>query len=279
MEIAILMITHNRPEYTHLALSTLCNRIPDNAKIVVWDNGSSYETIRVLKEFESNPHVDTIVYSKDNLMLREPTNWFWRNYSSADFLSKVDDDCLLPEHWCEVLVKAHSEIKQAGILGCWRFFPEDFVEDLAQKKIQTINGHQIMRNCWVEGSGYLMKKTVIEKIGFIKMNESFTTYCIRAASKGFINGWYYPFLFQEHMDDPRAEHTLLRTDKDLAGHLPLTAKNFNVTTIDQWTDWLKDNAVRLQSASIDPDDFIGFRAIVKNKIFNLLGVEYFPKMK
>ena len=273
------MVTHNRPEYTDMSLSTLCSRVHDKARIVIWDNASSEKTIRVLKKFESKSSIETIIYSKKNLKLREPTNWFWKNYSGADFFSKVDDDCLVPEHWCDILVKAHNDVKQAGILGCWRFFPEDFNEILAMKKIQTINGHQIMRNCWVEGSGYLMKGAVIRELGLIKKNESFTTYCLRAASKGYINGWYFPFLFQEHMDDPRAEHTLLKTDNDLSAHPPLTAKNFNVTTIDQWTDWLKDNALRLQIASLDPYDFIGLKAKIKNKFCNFLGIEYFPKVK
>jgi len=279
MNIRILMITYNRPSYTELSLKTLCENIPESAKIVIWDNASEEPTRSVVKKYENHPRVERIIFNSTNEKLRRPTNWFFGNYRDADFLSKVDDDCLVPVRWCEILQQAHIDIPRAGILGCWRFFPEDFNEEVASKKIFRYGNHQVMRNCWIEGSGYMMKRDVLDEIGLLREGESFTTYCIRAAAKGFINGWYYPFLFQEHMDDPRAEHTGIRSEEDFKKLIPLSAVTFNIQNKEAWIQRLRQSAQRLQGYSIDPYDFIGVRAKLKRKLFGIFGKEYFPLVK
>jgi len=278
MKIKILMITFNRPNYVKLSLTRLCDTIPENTKIVIWDNASARETVDVIKQFEGHPKIERIIYNKTNEKLRGPTNWFWENSNDADLLSKVDDDCLVPQNWCEILGQAHIDIPEAGILGCWRFLPEDFNYEIAKKKIESFGKHKIMRNCWVEGSGYLMKRTVLDKVAYLNTEESFTTYCIRAAAKGFINGWYYPFLYQEHMDDPRAKHTGIRSEADFRRLLPLSAKKFNIHNKEEWVERLRKSAQKLQEYSIDPDDFIGFRAKIKKTFTHLLSKEYFPRV-
>jgi hypothetical protein len=177
------------------------------------------------------------------------------------------------------LLRAHRDIPEAGILGCWHFLPEDFDEGSAPKKIFRYGEHRIMRNCWVGGSGYLMKQAVLDEVGRIREGEDFTTFCIRAAAKGFINGWYYPFLFQEHMDDPRTVHTGISTEEDFRKLIPLSARNFNISSRDAWIRRLRHSARSLQACSIDPDDFIGVRAKLKRKVFGIFGRDYIPLVK
>lgn len=279
MIIKILMITHDRPEYVKLSLERLCNTAQSNFKITVWDNGSRRDTQDILRRYENRYCVERIVYNERNELLRIPTNWFWENSRDADLLGKVDDDCLVPENWISILEEAHKEIPQAGLLACWHYLPQDFRQGVAEKKIQAFGRHRIMRNCWVGGSGYLMKRSVLDKNGLLRSKESFTDYCIRASAKGFINGWYYPFLYQEHMDDPRAPHTAIRNEEDFQRLIPLSARTFNIKTREQWIQRMKLSAGRLQEYSINPYDFIGIRARIKRKIAGILGKEYFPKVK
>lgn len=273
------MITFNRPSYTELSLKTLCENIPEKAKIVIWDNASEEPTKSVVKKYEKHHRVDQIIFNSTNEKLRRPTNWFLDTYRDADLLGKVDDDCLVPGGWCETLHRAHHDIPEAGILGCWHFLPEDFHEETASKKIFRYGDHQIMRNCWIGGSGYLMKKAVLNKIGLIRDKESFTDFCIRAAIKGFINGWYYPFLYQEHMDDPLAEHTGIRTEADFKKLIPLTAANNNIYSRDAWIQHQRYDARNLQKYSIDPYDFIGVHAKIKQGLLKIFGKKYIPIMK
>lgn len=273
------MITHNRPGYTALSLPRLCDTVPEDAKITVWDNGSSNDMLALLKQFEKHPRIERIVYNQTNEKLRGPTNWFWHGMGEAEFLSKVDDDGLMPNNWCEVLSQAHMDVPQFGILGTWCFMDEDFDEKVALKKIQIFGYHRLLRNCWVGGSGYLIKRAVIEKIGFIRNNESFTSYCIRAEAAGFVNGWYYPFLWQEHMDDPRSPHTGIKTEEDFQRLRPLTATTFSIRSIDDWVRKQKELAQILQICSFDPEDYIGWRAKLRRRWSQLLGKPYVPKIR
>ncbi|MBC8096198.1 MAG: glycosyltransferase family 2 protein [Akkermansiaceae bacterium] len=277
MKVKVLMITYNRADYTRLTLETLCKSLPDYASITIWDNSSNAETRAVLKEFEKHPRVERVIYHSTNDRLRGPTNWFWEETKDADFVSKVDDDCLMPPGWCETLVEAHHDIPKAGALGCWRFLDEDFKPELANRKIQSFGKHRLMRNCWVEGSGYLLKREVVNLLGPLRESESFPSYCIRASTHGSINGWYYPFLFQEHMDDPRVPHSGIRTDEDFQRLRPLSAQTFEVQSKEQWIERLKYSAWTLQAISFDPKDHVGWRSTLRRRFNKLFRTKLLPR--
>jgi glycosyltransferase involved in cell wall biosynthesis len=279
MTVSVLMITHDRPEYLKLSLERLCASATADTRIFVWDNGSGPETRDILRRYESQPCVERVVYNNSNDLLRIPTNWFWETCRHADLLGKVDDDCLVPENWIDVLEAAHREIPQAGFLACWHFLPQDVVLPLAMRKIQHFGRHQIMRNCWVGGSGYLVKREVLERHGPLRLKDSFTDCCIRAAAGGYVNGWYYPFLYQEHMDDPRAPHTGIRCEEDFQRMIPLTARKFDIRTREQWVKRMVASARRLQEFSYDPKDYVGVRAWLARTAAGVLRSDYFPKAK
>jgi GT2 family glycosyltransferase len=262
-QIDILMITYNRPEYTRLSLTRLLETCDDTMRVWLWHNGDHAETLEVVKSLADHPRVHEFHHSKENKKLREPTNWFLES-ATAPYLSKVDDDCLLPNGWAQQLRQAHEDEPRFGVLGSWRFQDEDFAPKLAARKIcEFAGGHRIMMNCWVEGSGYLMKRACVEQAGLLRPAETFTQYCVRLASAGWINGWYYPFIRQEHMDDPRAPHSLIKGDADLQDHLPLSAANSGVKTVEQWTAQLRRSARIVQSASPDPRAHTGWRRKVR----------------
>lgn len=259
-DIDILMITHNRPVYTRLSLSRLLETADESCRVWLWHNGTEEETLEVVRSFESHPRVHRFHHSVENKKLTEPTNWLWR-HAKGDFLSKVDDDCLVPEGWADTLRRALSDEPRFGVLGCWRFMDEDFEYDRAAWKIRTYRGgHRILQNCWVEGSGYLMKRECLRDLGLLKGNMSFPQYCKRLAVRGWINGWLYPFVRQEHMDDPRSTHCALKSDADLLRQQPLTAKRFGIQTLEDRVRQIRQYALNVQSASLDPYDVMGFRA-------------------
>lgn len=246
----VLMITYNRPGYTKLALQSLIERCDETMRIWLWHNGSDEETLAVAREYQ--PHVYKFHHSQKNLALTAPTNWLFEN-ATGRYLSKVDDDCIVPADWGKKLRAAHEDEPRFGILGCWRFQEEDFDFKLAQWKLLKFSGgHRLLVNLWVEGSGYLMKRECVDRFGPLATGQSFTDYCIRIGRAGWINGWMYPFLYQEHMDDPRAEHSGLKTDEDLHKYLPLSAKRNGVKSVAQWQAQLERSARIVQEAPIDP---------------------------
>jgi len=238
-------------------------------RVWVWHNGMDQETLDIVLSMKEHPNFYRFYHSKENKKLTIPTNWLWEN-STASFLTKVDDDCLMPYGWADALRQAHADNDNFGVIGCWRFPDEDFRHDIAEKKIFEYNGnHRIMRNCWIEGSGYLMKKECYLKNGILSENENFTDYCISLAQKGYINGWYYPFLYQEHFDDPRSSYTLLKTDEDMLHYAPLSAINKGIVTIKAWQAQLKRSAFLLQKYSYNPKNYTGWRIKIKNAIVRI----------
>lgn len=270
----ILMITHRSAGYLHLSLPRLLSTLGDADRVWLWHNGDDEATIEALRPFTHDPRVHRFHHSRENVRLREPTSWLWRE-SGARFVSKVDDDCLVSPGWLDTFAEAHDANPQFGVIGSWRHPPEDYRPELARRKIQTYaHGHQLLRNLWVQGSGYLLRRSIVDRAGLLGPDESFTGYCIRMARGGAVNGFYHPFVPEDHMDDPRSPHTLIHTDADLLSRMPLSARANGVTTVDAWTDQLRQSAYLLQSASLDPRAYTGLRAkrrAVRRRLARLTG--------
>lgn len=250
----VLMITYNRAAYTRLALDRLLSTCDERTRVWLWHNGDDEETLSVVRERADHPAVHRFHHCPENRKLTTPTNWLW-SHSDAPLWSKVDDDSLVPEGWVQRLRRAHIDEPRLGAICCWRCMPEDDLPEAAEKKVRVLPGGQrLMMHSWVEGSGYVMKRQVVEDEGLLEEGESFPVYLKRSAWRGWMHGWYYPFaeLFQEHMDDPRAEHTLIRSDADLATALPLTARRNGVDTIAGWEALIKDIAHQVQRGKTRP---------------------------
>ena len=210
----ILMISYNRPFYTRMALSQLLETCPASVRVWVWHNGEDPDTLAVINSMRNHPRFFCFYHSSKNQKLREPTNWFWDN-AKGDYLGKVDDDCLMPDGWGERLLDAHKADSRLGILGSWPFLLADLREKLVARKTIKLSKSEIMQNPWVGGSGYLMKRACLERCGLLRSDEGFTSYCMRVARAGWVNGWLLPMILMDHMDDPRSEHTVFRTDEDV----------------------------------------------------------------
>jgi hypothetical protein len=258
--IDVLMVTHNRPYYTRLALERLLATSDDDMRVWLWHNGEHEETLELVKSFLEHPNVYRFHHSVENKKLRDPMNWLWTE-SDGSYLSKVDDDCLVPFEWTRTLRQAHEDVPEFGVLGCWRFRDEDFIPELAQEKMREFAGHRILQNNWIEGSGFLLKREGVDTLGTLRPEETFTQYCGRLAAAGFVHGWYVPFLYQEHMDDPRSAYCLLKTDDDLRREMPLMAQTFALTTLDDRIKQIQASARSCQSSSIHPRAHVGWRKL------------------
>ena len=260
----VLMITYQSPEHVRRSLPHLLETCDDQTRVWLWHNGDDEETLSVVRTYVDDARVHRFHHSRENVRLRPPTNWLWQE-GDGHFVSKVDDDCL-PEHgWIQRLRHAHAENPFFGVVGCWRFRDEDFVPELATRKIQTFDGGvQLLRNHWVQGSGYLLPRAFVARHGLIQDEQTFTDYCIELARHGAINGWLYPFVREENMDDPRSPMTLLPDDEALRRRLPLTAQTLGITSVDDWAQQEHESAVAVQAASLDLRQYSGWRAKMRN---------------
>lgn len=255
----VLMITYSRPDYVATTLPHLLDTVDDRTRVWLWHNGDDEAVLDVLNRHRHHPRVHRFHHSRDNVRLRPPTNWLWQE-ATGELVGKVDDDCVIENGWVDRLRAAHAD-HDFGVIGSWRFRPEDYREDLSARKTATFSGgHTLLCNLWVQGSGYLVPTSVIRQVGLLQEGQSFSRWCIDVARTGRPNGWLVPFIQEEHMDDPRSPLSLLRTDEDLMAHLPLSAQAHGVTSLADWTEQMRRSALVVQQASLCPRDFTGWRA-------------------
>ena len=260
----VLMLTYNAAAYVELSLPRLLESCDDDTRVWLWHNGNDQATLEIAQHFARDARVHRFHHSEINVGLREPTNWVWRE-GSGDFVSKVDDDCLLPTDWIARLRHAHASDDRFGAIGASRLRPEDLVPELIERKLAHFNdGTMLFRNHWVQGSGYLLKREWIRRLGPLADGQSWTSYCMALAFAGAINGFLYPLIFEDHMDDPRSEHTLMRTDEDLAWRMPLSAKRSRVRSLEEWQARLERSALDVQKAPLDLRHWRGWRRKIHN---------------
>jgi len=274
-DLDILMVTYDSPESTDLCLGRLLETCGENARVWLWHNGNDRNTLDVVENHRSHPRVARFHHSPENQKLWAPTNWLFANAEGA-YLSKVDDDNLVPHGWVETLMAAHEAFEQFGVLGCWRFPDEDFLPELARQKIKEFpGGHRVMLNLWTEGSCFLMKRQCRDEQGLLAPGQSFPQYCKKLALNGWVNGYYFPFIKYHNLDDPRSPYTVIRSEEDLRRHLPLTAQYNGICTVEEWTAQLRRSARVAQMASPDPDHWRGWRQVwrgVRYRTRRLLGL-------
>lgn len=263
----VLMITFNAPAYVKLSLERVFESCDDNTRIWLWHNGMHEEMLDVVTDYARDPRVHRFHHSVENVRLTEPTNWLW-SQSDGEFVSKVDDDCLLPVDWITKIKQAHVAAPNAnlGAVAASRLRPEDIEFELLRKKIACYeNGVNLFRNHWVQGSGYLMPRKWVDRGGLLQDGESWTNHCLALAHLGAVNGFLYPLLFEDHMDDPRSDHSLMKTDADLEWRMPLSITRNKITDLESWEGRMRRSAHGVQTASLDLRVYRGWRRKLNNQ--------------
>jgi glycosyltransferase involved in cell wall biosynthesis len=275
MTIDLVFITYNRLEYTKLALASVLADPTEEFSLTIWDNASTDGTVEYLKNCAGDRRIADIVFSSQNIGQIEAVNKIWAS-SKADLLGKLDNDCLVTPGWTRILAQAHNDIPNLGVVACWHYPPEDFDYMRARHKIQTFGKHQILRHPWTCGTGLLIKRSAYSKLGPI-IGRGTTGFWIKLARNGYINGFYYPFVYQEHMDDPKSKHSHL---KDEDSYQAAKAVTVNINSPGQETlagRWRWRQKV-LNNLICDPWDvkyYIGWRGKLrraKEKISNIFNL-------
>ena len=206
MTIDLVFITCNRLAYTKPALASVLADKTEEFSLTIYDNCSTDGTVEYLRSAVNDPRIADIIFSKENKGQTAAVNEVWSR-SKADLVGKLDNDCLVTPGWTRKLAEAHAEIDKLGVVACWHFFEDDFDFERARHKIETFGRHRILRHPWTCGTGVLIKLDVYARVGPITAN-AMTGYWLRMASAGYINGFYYPLILQEHMDDPKSPHSM-----------------------------------------------------------------------
>jgi glycosyltransferase involved in cell wall biosynthesis len=212
MTIDLVFITFNRLGYTRLALQSILADPNETFSLSIWDNASTDGTAEYLKNEINDPRIRRIHLSDTNIGQTAAVNAIW-SQSKADLLGKLDNDCLVTPGWTQILAQAHRDIEKLGVVACWHFFEDDFDTQRAADKIQTFGPHRIFRHPWTCGTGLLIKNETYRRMGPID-SKAMTKYWLNMAAAGYINGFYYPLIYQEHMDDPKSRYAAIKSEED-----------------------------------------------------------------
>lgn len=273
MRIGLIFITHNRLDYTKLALASVLADPTEEFSLTIWDNASTDGTVEYLKNEVNGSRIADIIFSKENVGQTAAVNTIWSN-SKADLLGKLDNDCLVTPGWTRILAQAHNDISNLGVVACWHYRPDDFDYERAKHKIQTFGKHQIFRHPWTCGTGLLIKRSTYLKFGPIH-GDGTTGFWVKLAVNRYINGFYYPLVYQEHMDDPKREHSHL---KDEASYQAAKAVTVNINSPGQETlagrwRWRQDVLNNLLDDPWDVKYYTGWRGKlrrIKKRVTNFL---------
>lgn len=217
MSIAVVVVTHNRLQYTQKTITRLLEDPAEEFDLYLWDNASSDKTPDYLSSLNDN-RICEVILSKENAGQTGAMNYCWGK-TKAELVGKLDNDCLVTPGWTGIFAQAHKDVENLGGIACWHYPLDEFDEKAARKagKIQSFGDHQILRHPWVCGSGFIMKRRTFEKYGQWQVGPDVGTtyYFMQMSLGGHVNGWYFPLVLQEHMDDPRSEHCLVTDDESL----------------------------------------------------------------
>jgi hypothetical protein len=88
-----------------------------------------------------------------------------------------------------------------------------------------------------------------------------TGFFIKAALKGYINGFYYPLLFQDHMDDPKSSHCRMRTEEGFRAATKVTAvlQYGQLSNLEAYMKYRERVVENILDDTFDPRAYQGWR--------------------
>lgn len=215
MRITVLMVTHNRLEYTRRALERLLRSEDVDFELVVWDNASSDATPGWLTATFAGDERVTLVLSHVNRGVVHPMNAVW-GWSQSPLVAKIDNDTVVPGDLLARLRECHLGCDRLGVVSGCHFRHED-VGDRVQP-VWSSDGVRLLRQPHVGGCAVMMRRSLFEAMGPILAapppgrgpfaENGWSRYQERLHRAGCVNGYPLPLVFVEHMEDLRSAWTI-----------------------------------------------------------------------
>lgn len=200
-KVSIIIVNWNGRDILEQCLSSLEKTDYCDFKIVVVDNGSIDDSVQFIKQ--NWEKVDLIALKK-NYGYAKANNigikFALKKYNPDFFLLLNNDTEIVQKDWLKKMVEVASLEKETGILGCKLIFPDGKIQYLGTKITSFGFTGIILRKKnlpeklfkvdAIIGAVFLIKRVVIEKIGFLDEGYSpFLTedmdYCVRTRKAGY----------------------------------------------------------------------------------------------
>lgn len=260
MTIDLIFLTYNRLEYTKLALASLLADPTEEFSLTIWDNNSTDGTRDYLAA-QNDPRIAKKIFARKNIHLKGAVNYLFAS-SSADLLGIIPNDFLVTPGWTRPLAQAHNDVEEFGMLGCWHLGPEFFDAERARHKIQRFGAHHVLRHPWTGGGAGLVKLKTIRECGMLDSNVT-TNYWKQMALRGYVNGFYTPPVFVEHMDYPWSEHYAFADRFHEGIERSATAKSHGIRSLEDARAWHQIILRDILDGPWDVKAYVGWRKKVR----------------
>lgn len=110
--VSIVTLSWNAPQYTKLALDSIARHTSEPYEVIVVDNGSGQDTVRMLQEI-ADPHV-RIIYNATNRGFGGGNN---DGIAAArgDFIVVLNNDVIVTDRWLDALLDPFNRIPSLGM--------------------------------------------------------------------------------------------------------------------------------------------------------------------
>ena len=173
-KVEIITIIRNRPKYYQKVKDAMSEQTFKDFKWTIFDN-------------------------KDNESLADITSRLFSE-SDAELVGKLDDDMLVPPDWLERLVEAHDKY-HFGFIGGFHFREEEMQG--VEPNITEHNGVKIWEKGHIGGNFLMRRKAFKPYEGEGVMGLSDYQHLSEHP-----NGYLYPFIITDHMQDGRSKHCI-----------------------------------------------------------------------
>jgi N-acetylglucosaminyl-diphospho-decaprenol L-rhamnosyltransferase len=261
-DLSIIIVAYNVIDLVDTCLSHVQqSKDTLNKEIIFVDNGSTDGTVDLIKD--KYPHVKLIESPKNLGFI--PANNIAIDEATGKYILMLNSDAFLEDNTLEILTKFMEETKDCGVVGCrainkegillpsaryfptpWRIFLTKM--GLAEKTDlwKNINcmkqSHDEIKECdWVTGCCLLVRKDIIDQMGFFLRPELFmynddNDLCLRVKNAGW-KVYFHPETITHLSGANNDKISVTEKDKERSARLNIESeyiyfrKNYNLLTV------------------------------------------------
>lgn len=185
----ILMVTYDRPNHTAKSLISIVNSLPlESFRLIVVDNGSKFETAKILANFKNMNYISVLILLDENYGLEKAKNIGLQFVKSQRFVD-TDNDIIAPRVKPDWLTQLHGLMDEHEEFGAIALRPQILMGVGPIFK----NGGKVVENNVCGGSLRMMRKDLVKGWDDIVRNEGRGQeefdICNKIKSKGFKVGY------------------------------------------------------------------------------------------
>ena len=164
MPASIVIPTYNCEDYIEVNLTRLICLIPKNAEIIIVDDGSTDDTIKIIKRLKSSTIRKMKLIRMEHTSPAHERNIGWRE-SKNDIVIFLDSDCAIGGDWYEEMLDPFREKDVVAVSGVYITDQDQFISRYIQEQTAYRQGKVTKYTDNLATYSLAVKKEFLEKAG------------------------------------------------------------------------------------------------------------------